>query len=190
EARWVASQVEHAIKDQGTPPREVAILYRSNGQAKLLEESLRELGIGHKVVGGQQFFERKEVKDVLAYLKLAMNRADEISLRRIMNYPPRGIGETSVERLAVNATAKGWSLWQAIERVDAIDQVSGQAREGCKALEKIVADTRRDLLVSRIKPSEAARALCERIGLRPEIDATSPSPAAGARRWANVEGIL
>jgi DNA helicase-2/ATP-dependent DNA helicase PcrA len=190
EARWVAAQVQRAIKDMGTPPREVAILYRSNGQAKALEEALRELGVGHKVVGGQQFFERKEVKDLFAYLKLAMNRSDEISLRRIVNYPPRGIGETSIDRLALNATAKGWSLWQAIERVDAIDEISGPARDGCKALEKIIADTRRDLMVSRLKPSEAARALCDRLGLRQELDATSPSPAASARRWANVEGIL
>ena len=144
----------------------------------------------HKVVGGQQFFERKEVKDLLAYLKLAMNRTDEISLRRILNYPPRGIGATSVEKLSQTALARGWSLWQAIERVDAIDGVSGAARDGCKALEKVMAETRRALLVDRAKPSEAARALCERIGLRKELEATSPSMAAASRRWANVDGML
>jgi DNA helicase-2/ATP-dependent DNA helicase PcrA len=190
EARWVAGEVRKAIKDEGTPPREVAVLYRSNGQAKAIEEALRELGIAYRVVGGQQFFERKEVKDLLAYLKLAMNRADEISLRRIMNYPPRGLGDTSIERLAQGALAKGWTLWQGIERVDGIDGISAQARDGCKALETIIAETRRDLLVNRVKPSEAARALCERVGLRREIDATSPSTTAAARRWANVDGIL
>jgi superfamily I DNA/RNA helicase len=190
EAQWVAMEIRRAIADGPTPPREVAVLYRSNGQAKAIEEALREQGVGHRVVGGQQFFERKEVKDLLAYLKLSMNRADEISLRRIMNYPPRGIGDASVEKLAESALARGWTLWQAIERVDGIDGLSGATRDGCKALEKIVGETRKELLVERVKPSQAARSLCERIGLRQELDATSPSPAAAARRWANVDGMF
>jgi DNA helicase-2/ATP-dependent DNA helicase PcrA len=107
-----------------------------------------------------------------------------------MNYPPRGIGDTSVEKLAQTALARGWSLWQAIERVDSIDAVSGPARDGCKALEKVIAETRRQLSAERVKPSEAARALCERVGLRKEIDATSPSLSAAARRWANVDGMF
>jgi ATP-dependent DNA helicase Rep len=130
------------------------------------------------------------VKDLLSYLKLALNRADEISLRRIVNYPPRGIGDTSIERLSVHALAKGWTLWQAVERVDALDDIPSGARDGCKALEKVIGETRRQLIVERKKPSEAARALCERIGLRQELDATSPSIPAAARRWGNVESIL
>ena len=190
EAQWVAMEIRKAVRDGGTPAREVAVLYRSNGQAKAIEEALREQLVPHRVVGGQQFFERKEVKDLLAYMKLALNRADEISLRRVMNYPPRGIGDASVEKLAQTALARGWSLWQAIERVDSIDAVSGPARDGCKALEKVVAETRRQLLAERVKPSEAARALCDRVGLRKEIEATSPSMAAAARRWANVDGMF
>jgi DNA helicase-2/ATP-dependent DNA helicase PcrA len=190
EARWVAGEIKRRMRDEKLQPKNVAVLYRSNGQAKAVEEALREQTIPHRVVGGQQFFERKEVKDLLSYLKLAINRADEIALRRIINYPPRGIGDASIERLTLHALAKGWSLWQAVERGDALDEISGPARDGCKALEKIMAETRKSLLVDREKPSAAARALCERIGLRRELDATSPSLSASARRWANVEGIL
>ena len=190
EAQWVAIEIARTMRDEHVAPREIAVLYRSNGQAKALEEALREHTVPHRVVGGQQFFDRKEVKDLLAYLKLALNRADEISLRRILNYPPRGIGDTSVQKLAQTALARGWTLWQAIERVDAIDAVSGPARDGCKALESVIAETRRQLLVQRSKPSEAARSLCERIGLRRELDVTSPSPAASGRRFANVESML
>jgi DNA helicase-2/ATP-dependent DNA helicase PcrA len=190
EAQWVAMEIRKAVRDAGVPAREVAVLYRSNGQAKAIEETLREQLIPYRVVGGQQFFERKEVKDLLAYMKLALNRTDEISLRRVMNYPPRGIGDTSVEKLAQAALAREWTLWQAIERVDGIDAISGPARDGCKALEKVIAETRRQLLAERAKPSEAARALCERIGLRKELEATSPSMAAAARRWGNVDGML
>jgi ATP-dependent DNA helicase Rep len=77
EARWVAREIRRLTKEEGKKPREVAVLYRSNGQAKPVEEMLREQEVPYRLVGGQQFFERKEVKDLLAYLKLALNRADE-----------------------------------------------------------------------------------------------------------------
>jgi superfamily I DNA/RNA helicase len=188
EAAWVAKDIKRRLEDDRRRPRDIAVLYRSNAQSKSLEEALREQGVAHRVVGGQQFFERKEVKDVLAYLRVVVNPADEMSLRRIVNYPARGIGAQSVERLALHAAAQGWSLWQALQRVDALEDVSGAARDGCKALESAVEQTRRDL---RAMPaSQAALALALRIGLRADIDASSPSPQAAARRWGNVEALV
>ena len=190
EAVFVAKELRRVIREEQRKPKDCAILYRSNGQAKVLEEQLREQGVPYRMIGGQQFFERKEVKDVLAYLKLALNRSDEISLRRIANYPPRGIGDTSLEKLTQHATGRGWSLWEAIERVDALDGVSGPARDGCKELEKLVADMRKKMMIQRLPASQIARELCEAIGLKKEIDGTSPSPNASARRWGNVEGLF
>jgi superfamily I DNA/RNA helicase len=189
EASWIAKDISRLVRDEGKRASEVCILYRSNAQSAAFEEALRELGIAHRVVGGQQFFERKEVKDVLAYLKVVVNPRDEISLRRVVNYPARGIGDSSVERLAVHALAKGWSLWQAVERVDALDEVSGAAREGCKELERTIDAVRNELTVG---PSVTAtvKSLCERIGLRRDIDLSSPSNTAAARRWANVEWLF
>jgi len=190
EAAYVAREMRRVIREEQRKPRDMAILYRSNGQAKPLEEALREQGVPYRMIGGQQFFERKEVKDILAYLKLALNRADEISLRRIINYPPRGIGDTSIERLSQHATAKGWSLWQAIERVDSLDGIPNSARDGCKDIERIVGDLRKKLIIDRSKASQVARELAETIGMRKDLDATSPSPKASARRWGNVEGLF
>ena len=190
EAAYVARELRRIIREENKKPKDCAILYRSNGQAKLLEEQLREQGVPYRMIGGQQFFERKEVKDLLAYLKVALNRADEISLRRVINYPPRGIGDTSVEKLSQHALAKGWSLWQAIERVDALDGIPTSAREGCKQLERIVGDMRKKLMIDRAKASAVTRDLCETIGLRKDIDQTSTSTNAATRRWSNVEGIL
>jgi len=190
EAAYVARELHRLTREEGVKPKDCAILYRSNGQAKLLEEQLREQAVPYRMIGGQQFFERKEVKDLLAYLKVALNRADEISLRRIINYPPRGIGDTSVERLSQHALGKGWSLWQAVERVDGLDGIPTSAREGCAQLERVIADVRKRLMIDRTKASVAARDLCDAIELRKDIDATSPSVNAAARRWANVEGIL
>ena len=170
--------------------RDVAVLYRSNGQSRLVEEALREQGVVHRVVGGTQFFERKEVKDVLAYMKLALNQSDEIALRRVINYPARGIGETSLEKLALHAATRQWSLWQAVERVDALDDVPGPARDGCRALALLVAEAKNELFVAKKLPSEVARSLVEQTGLKAEIDGGSPSVDAAGKRWANVEGVL
>ncbi len=93
EAAYIGREIFRIIKEEGRRPKDFAILYRSNGQSTALQAALREQGVAHKVVGGQQFFERKEVKDLLAYLKVALNRSDETALRRIVNYPPRGIGD-------------------------------------------------------------------------------------------------
>lgn len=190
EATHVAREIRRLVNEEGKKPKDMAVLYRSNGQAKLIEEALREQGVPYRMIGGQQFFERKEVKDLLAYMKVALNRADEISLRRVLNYPPRGIGDTSVERLSQNALAKGWTLWEAIERVDAIDGLPSGARQGCKELERVVADMRKKLIIARTKASDVARELAEDVGLRKDIDGTSPSTTAAARRWANVQGLF
>jgi DNA helicase-2/ATP-dependent DNA helicase PcrA len=190
EAAWVAREIRGMIRDEGMRPREIAVLYRSNGQSRLLEETLREQGVSHRVVGGAQFFERKEVKDTLAYLKLALNLADEIALRRIVNYPARGIGEATLDKLVAHAFARGWSLWQTVERVDALDDVPSAAREGCRALERVVADARKDLFVLRRPPSEVARTVCDRVALRAEIETGAPALDVAAKRWANVEGVL
>jgi len=190
EAAYVAREIRRICSEERRNPRDFAVLYRSNGQAKVVEEQLREQGVPYRMIGGTQFFERKEIKDVLAYLKLALNRADEISLRRIINYPARGIGETSLEKLSQHATAKGWTLWQAIERVDALDGISNPARDGCKILERVIADVRRRLLVERAPASVVAREVCEAVGLKKEIEGTSTSTNAAARRWGNVEGLF
>ena len=132
EAEWVAKEIKRRIRDLGKRPKDFAVLYRSNGQSKDVEEALREQMIAHKVVGGQTFFERKEVKDLLSYLKLTLNRSDEIALRRVINYPPRGIGEGSVEKLALHALARGWTLWQAVERVDALDDIPARRAKAAR----------------------------------------------------------
>jgi DNA helicase-2/ATP-dependent DNA helicase PcrA len=113
EARWVANEIARLHKD-GARWQDIAVMYRSNLQAKLLEDELRQVSAPYVMYGGQQFFERKEVKDVLAYLRVALNGRDELALRRVINYPARGIGATTVERLIAAAQARHASLWDAL----------------------------------------------------------------------------
>jgi superfamily I DNA/RNA helicase len=113
EARWVASEIARLHHD-GRPWSDIAVMYRSNLQAKALEDELRQASVPYVMYGGQQFFERKEVKDVIAYLRVALNIRDDLALRRVINYPARGIGATTVERLVTAAHARHAPLWNAL----------------------------------------------------------------------------
>lgn len=98
-----------------------AILYRTNAQSRAMEESLRRLNIPYRIYGGLSFYQRKEIKDLVAYLKVVVNPSEEESLRRIINYPKRGIGDTTIEKLTVIAAQRGKTLWQTMEMVEFCD---------------------------------------------------------------------
>src|SRR5205807_5260180 len=109
EARFVASKIEEHHR-KSTKDR-VAILYRTNAQSRVFEEALRRSRIEYNIVGGFSFYERAEVKDIIAYLKLALNPFDDVALMRVINSPARGLGKTSLDELQRQATANGLSLW-------------------------------------------------------------------------------
>ncbi|MCE9571967.1 MAG: UvrD-helicase domain-containing protein [Deltaproteobacteria bacterium] len=116
EAQWVARELVKLHAD-GRKWTDFAVMYRSNLQSKLLEEQLREHAVPYVMYGGQQFFERKEVKDLIAYLRVAVNPKDELALRRIINYPARGIGATTVEKLVSTAHSRHATLWDVLREV-------------------------------------------------------------------------
>jgi len=113
EARFVAENLWSARRQD--PNARLAVLYRTNAQSRLYEEALRALDLPYKVVGGFSFYKRAEVRDLLAYVRVARNPADEQSLLRILNVPPRGIGTTTVERLQRHAQENSVSLWAALD---------------------------------------------------------------------------
>jgi superfamily I DNA/RNA helicase len=123
ESKWVVEEVRR-LKEAGRKWQDMAILYRSNMQAKGLEEELRQLGVPYAMYGGQEFFERKEVKDVIAYLRVALNPRDELSLRRIVNYPARGIGPTTLDRILRAAHAQHATLLDALRVLGGSAQVA------------------------------------------------------------------
>ncbi len=116
EARFVIEGIEAAI-EEGRARADIAILYRSNAQSRLFEEQLMQRGIPYRVYGGLRFFERAEIKDVLGYLRLAANREDDASFERVVNQPPRGIGERTLAMVRDTARLRGLSLWRAAEAV-------------------------------------------------------------------------
>lgn len=114
ESRFIADEMNRLI-DRGVNPTEIALLYRSNAQSRVLEESLIHLQIPYRIYGGVRFYERMEIRNAVAYLRLVLNRQDDASMERIMNVPPRGIGNKTFETLRVLARDQGCSLWQAAE---------------------------------------------------------------------------
>jgi len=115
EALYVANTILLLSHEQGYLPGDFAVIYRTNAQSRVLEEALRACDIPYTVVGGARFYDRAEIKDVLAYLRLCKNPADELALRRVINVPSRGIGDKTVARLEAQARLSGQTLWQVLK---------------------------------------------------------------------------
>lgn len=112
EGRFVAEKIQQFL-EQGRSPDDIAVLYRSNALSRVIEESLLRAGIAYRIYGGVRFFERAEIKDALAYLRLMLNEHDDTAFERVVNFPTRGIGEKTIDSLRVDAKDCDISLWQA-----------------------------------------------------------------------------
>ncbi len=116
EARFVSQEIDRLVDETATRPADVAVFYRTNAQSRVFEEVFIRTGQPYKVVGGVRFYERREVRDALAYLRMLANPADEISLRRILNTPKRGIGDRAVACVTALAEREGLIFWEALRR--------------------------------------------------------------------------
>ena len=117
EARFVSEEIDK-LTDEGAQPGDVAVFYRTNAQSRVFEEVFIRTGLPYKVVGGVRFYERREVRDALAYLRMLVNPDDQVSLRRILNAPKRGIGDRAVECVQALADRERITFWEALRRAD------------------------------------------------------------------------
>jgi len=131
EGKKVAQLIFETKMNEQLTHNDFAILYRTNAQSRAMEEALRRQNIPYKIFGGLSFYQRKEIKDLLAYLKFMTNTNEEESLRRIINYPKRGIGNTTVEKLTVIADQQGVSLWQIMENIE-LYKLPGRATQNLR----------------------------------------------------------
>jgi len=118
EGRYVASTIWDTKMNQQLPNSDFAVLYRTNAQSRAIEDALRKRDIPYRIYGGLSFYQRKEIKDVTAYLRLILNTSDEEALKRVINYPARGIGQTTVDRLIVAANATGKTIYDIMKNID------------------------------------------------------------------------
>ncbi|WEV82466.1 DNA helicase PcrA [Bacillus velezensis] len=120
EGQFVAGKIYELNSSGRRKLSDIAILYRTNAQSRVIEETLLKSGLNYNIVGGTKFYDRKEIKDILAYLRLVSNPDDDISFTRIVNVPKRGVGATSLEKIASYAAMNGMSMFQAVKQVDFI----------------------------------------------------------------------
>ncbi|MDE7129244.1 MAG: UvrD-helicase domain-containing protein, partial [Alistipes sp.] len=117
EAEMVVSAIRDKIRQTGDEWSDVAVLYRTNAQSQSIEEALRRKGVPYRIYKGNSFFDHKEIRDVLGYIRLVVNPHDDEAFKRIVNYPARGIGDTTVGRIAQIAAARGVSMWEAVDEL-------------------------------------------------------------------------
>ena len=172
EAYFIAQSIRRLIDDGPHSPSDIAILYRTNAQSRVLEEHLRAARVPAKVVGAVSFFERKEVKDAIAYLRLLANPAADSAFERIVNVPPRGIGDTTVDRLRAAARANGTGLLDAA-RLAAREGVAGLTTAPRKKLQNFVEliDGLLDVIQQGASVGETIIQVVDRSGLRAKLEA-------------------
>jgi DNA helicase-2/ATP-dependent DNA helicase PcrA len=162
---------------------DMAVLYRTNAQSRAMEESLVRWGIPYIVVGGLRFYDRREIKDVLAYLKLLVNPADTVSLLRVLNTPKRGIGKTTIERLTDAANQLGIPLWDVVSDAEAVRSLGGRSAKGLLQFCELVNDLQRS--AQDAPPSELVQKVMEQSGYLAELIATGTDEAEDRRRNLN-----
>ncbi len=192
EARFVASKIEEMSSSDGK--RRFAVLYRTNAQSRSFEEALRRSRIEYNIVGGFSFYERAEVKDIVAYLKLAMNPFDDVALLRVINTPARGIGKTTIDELQRQAKSNGSSLWMTLSKltdpefpIDA--QIAARAKEALRGFKKtvdsLIAKTRE---ISDRSVSEIVMAAIENTGYANALRLENSDESAA--RLENLEELV
>jgi DNA helicase-2/ATP-dependent DNA helicase PcrA len=159
---------------------DMAVLYRTNAQSRAMEESLVRWGIPYLVVGGLRFYDRREIKDVLAYLRLLVNPADTVSLLRVLNVPRRGIGKTTVQRLTDAANQLGLPLWEVVNDPEAVRSLAGRSARGLLQFAELITDLTRRIQDS--PPAEMVQRVMEQSGYVAELISEGTDEAEERRR--------
>ena len=165
EGKYIAEQIEHLKRTEKYKYSDFAVLYRMNTQSRAIEEILRREAIPYKIIGGLKFYERKEIKDIISYLRLVQNTSDNLSLNRIINEPKRGIGKTSLDNIAQIAEQNNTSMYEIIKNADqyGLNRVYLNSREFINCMENIIAKkdelTISELIKRILKDSGYMRAL-------------------------------
>ena len=174
EARFIADEIRQLQRDEKSQPGDTAIFYRTNAQSRVFEEVFMRSALPYKVVGGLRFYERREVKDLLAYLRVLANLDDEISLRRIINVPKRGIGDTSLDYVDLFAQEQDISFWQGLLRCSEVTGLPARAAQSIQDFTSMMSALH-VLVEAKTRPSVIVEAALEQSGLLKELaDSTDP----------------
>ncbi|MFM8447100.1 MAG: 3'-5' exonuclease, partial [Candidatus Nanopelagicaceae bacterium] len=174
EAEFISGEIKKLSQEGISKYGDTAIFYRTNAQSRVFEEVFMRAGLPYKVVGGVRFYERREIKDFLAYLKVLVNLEDEVSLRRIINVPKRGIGDRAIESIESIANSRGLSFWQSLNVVANNSELGGRATASLSNFVSLILALN-VLVEAGTKPSTILEAVLEQSGLLAELqNSTDP----------------
>jgi DNA helicase II / ATP-dependent DNA helicase PcrA len=185
EGQLIANNIFELKANQQLANSDIAILYRTNAQSRSMEEALRKRNIPYRIYGGLSFYKRKEIKDLLAYLRLTINPKDEESLKRIINYPARGIGKTTMEKIMVTADQQNISLWEVIENIHRYGALGGAAAQKLSDFATMIKSFRHGLHTNAF---DLATHIARSSGLLKELG--SDKTPEGVSRQENVLELL
>lgn len=188
EARFVSEEIDKLV-DAGLKPSDVAVFYRTNAQSRVFEEVFIRTGQPYKVVGGVRFYERREVRDALAYLRMLVNTADQISVRRVLNTPKRGIGERAEACVQALAERERITFWEALVRAD---QAPGLATRSLKNIQGFVAMVQelQSMVDAGERPDVVLESVLERSGYLTELEASDdPQDATRVENLAELVAV-
>ncbi|MDE0469355.1 MAG: DNA helicase PcrA [Candidatus Poribacteria bacterium] len=184
EAGYVGTQIED-WNTEGVDYKDFAVFYRTNAQSRIFEEAFRAANIPYQIVGGVGFYDRMEIKDLLAYLRVMCNPNDSMSLRRIINVPSRGIGATTLERLIDFAAAEDITLFEAAQRVDEITTINRGLQAKVKRFTKIF-----DEFDASVLPTDALDYVLKVTGYLKNLEAQSKNNIEAQNRVENIEELI
>ncbi|MFT4705543.1 MAG: DNA helicase-2/ATP-dependent DNA helicase PcrA [Bradymonadia bacterium] len=191
EADYIVRRIKKQAEMQQRPLDNFAVLYRSNSQTRVLEEALKQHAVPYRLLGGSSVFDRREVKDVVAYLRLVLNPRDEMAIRRVINVPTRGVGATSLSTLDQRAKAAGQRLTETVRAAMTDGTLQNRAVEGLERF-YVALDAARER-IRGAQPSELpaiTKQLLVDIGMETYVRTTEKNPRVADVRWRIVEELL
>lgn len=189
EAHFVGTDLLSKKRALGLDWRDFAILYRTNAQSRALEDALRGASIPHRIIGGTRFYDRKEVRDLVAYLRVMANPYDEAALRRIINYPNRGIGDRTIERIGLRAQETNTPFWRLVERPDHVPNLGDRERGRLESFYQWLSDFRRRFAAENADPGALCRDLIEALDFRNSLAKIERDMAKLRMRLDNLEEV-
>ncbi len=183
EGRWIASEIEHQ-HGEGMSYNQIAVFYRTNAQSRMLEDMLMRAGVPYRLIGGTRFFDRAEIRDVMAYLNLVVNPANDVAAHRVINVPKRGIGKTTVEHIDYVARETGITFLQAAELCIADDQIRSATRKAIAEFAALIHEAQGYAGDLR----KVVEAIVDKAGLIRALEAENSDDAAG--RIENIQELF
>ena len=190
EAAWIAGEIARLAGEEGVSYSDIAIMYRANAQSRSLEDALVKAGLPYQLVGGTKFYERREVKDALAYLQSMANPDDDVNMRRILNVPKRGLGPRAESLLTLYAQTQGVSFWQALEHLESIEGMPTRTAAKLKEFRDLMHNLMTCMQDNDSKPSKVIDSILKDSGLLEDLQRSEdPQDASRVDNLSQLQSV-